>query len=747
MDTRRRTTSFFILISLGMLVVNTEGLETDHWGTQFIFSFIYPMHHNSKNIIAITAREVTKVRVIFQETQAVVKLTVQPGQTNHTWLDQIVIIATENDTSVTVSFKGFVQCINIGAQNNLQFSMDAYDVMNVFCNSDTSGTLITSSKPIAVITGSRQLQLHNFYVRGVVMEMLPPTTEFGTEFVFVTPHGHTGGTSIRIISEFGWQTTIFNNIYSNTPRQPSDIIINPGTYLCFTTSQPVLVVVFMTARTSYQYPTDTGNAYMMVIPPVTKFSNQYVIPMDIFGQYGYNNYYNRVDVIGKSPVNGLVPALPYFDMCPGYEASSSTVSLSGTIEFTANSQFIVLVYGFIYRDAFGFPGGMKLTDFSGTEECSSSPCLNEGWCVETALSYKCHCSDTRYTGQHCETDTVNDCDPNPCIFGICNDLSGFYTCSCHIGYIGYNCSTATPGQTTIATTTQEQTPIKSTTQEQTTTATTTQEHTTLDTTTQGQTTIATTTHEQTTLDTTTQEQTTQETTTQEQITIVTTTQKQTSLDSTAQEQTTLETTTQEQTSLATTTQKQTSLDTTAQEQTTLETTTQEQATIATTTQETTTLETTTQEQTTQETTTQEQTTQEQTTTTSLATTLTFTPTRIYMRKQFCKGDLCMCKCPCIKKLTTAQIAEDAINTVNALKVETSTLSKTVRKKISSENLTKTETNLGVTSVIFVSSVFFVIIFMDISKMIYWISTKLTKRTNRIHVDPENETGSTEEGND
>lgn len=54
-------------------------------------------------------------------------------------------------------------------------------------------------------------------------------------------------------------------------------------------------------------------------------------------------------------------------------------------------------------------------------------------------SYNCNCSDTGYTGEHCENN-IDDCTPNPCSNdGKCQDGIKDYSCICHDGYEGKNC--------------------------------------------------------------------------------------------------------------------------------------------------------------------------------------------------------------------------------------------------------------------------------------------------------------------
>ena len=40
----------------------------------------------------------------------------------------------------------------------------------------------------------------------------------------------------------------------------------------------------------------------------------------------------------------------------------------------------------------------------------------------------------------CFLTDINECEPNPCVYGNCTDLINNYSCSCDPGYNGRNCS-------------------------------------------------------------------------------------------------------------------------------------------------------------------------------------------------------------------------------------------------------------------------------------------------------------------
>lgn len=75
------------------------------------------------------------------------------------------------------------------------------------------------------------------------------------------------------------------------------------------------------------------------------------------------------------------------------------------------------------------------------DDCESSPCQNNGVCIDEINGFKCDCSKTGYTGKTCQNNE-NECKrkPNLCLNGgICYDTYGSYICECLPSYTGFNC--------------------------------------------------------------------------------------------------------------------------------------------------------------------------------------------------------------------------------------------------------------------------------------------------------------------
>ena len=70
-------------------------------------------------------------------------------------------------------------------------------------------------------------------------------------------------------------------------------------------------------------------------------------------------------------------------------------------------------------------------------ECVSSPCQNNGSCVDLVGGYMCECAPG-HEGDLCR-ENIDECTSQPCHNGAtCEDGVNGYTCTCADGFTGMN---------------------------------------------------------------------------------------------------------------------------------------------------------------------------------------------------------------------------------------------------------------------------------------------------------------------
>lgn len=76
---------------------------------------------------------------------------------------------------------------------------------------------------------------------------------------------------------------------------------------------------------------------------------------------------------------------------------------------------------------------------ANTDDCSTSPCLNGGTCMDDVNNFKCRCPPG-FAGTLCQ-ENLDDCLVRPCANGgTCFDLVGDFRCLCRPGFKGKDCS-------------------------------------------------------------------------------------------------------------------------------------------------------------------------------------------------------------------------------------------------------------------------------------------------------------------
>lgn len=86
------------------------------------------------------------------------------------------------------------------------------------------------------------------------------------------------------------------------------------------------------------------------------------------------------------------------------------------------------------------PGYEGVLCENNTNECASSPCQNNGKCIDLTNDFRCDCSHTGFEGRFCEIN-FNECASAPCSNAAraCEDLVLNYTCHCYPGFVGRFC--------------------------------------------------------------------------------------------------------------------------------------------------------------------------------------------------------------------------------------------------------------------------------------------------------------------
>ena len=266
-------------------------------------------------------------------------------------------------TTINILFKmdtGSVTYKGVQYSNNqsLTIILDKYITFHMSHSTDLSGTLVTASKPIVVVSGSKCNAINdiNFNCQPF-MEMVLPVNQL--DHVYIIPAiAQRLVSTVRILAVNDTQITSGNNNKKHSSmissRNHEDLLHGSISYV--TASDDVMVVI---------YPHESkgkGDAFMMTVPGI----NQYLYKYDFVAPLYFESYIS-VTVLSES-IHGFILDNKTLNITTVYNISEASYNYStftlaisnGThsISHNQHTRFGLWVYGYFTYDAYGYPGGM-----------------------------------------------------------------------------------------------------------------------------------------------------------------------------------------------------------------------------------------------------------------------------------------------------------------------------------------------------------------------------------------------------
>ncbi|XP_067664038.1 uncharacterized protein [Haliotis asinina] len=390
-----------------------------------------------------------------------------------------LIVATDDNTQVNISLKIQGPLMADGCGNGTffngesrKFTLNKYQTVGAYCAEDITGTLITSDKHVAVISG------HNMkytpHIKDGMVEMLLPVKSFGRSYYLPEPPPVTGGAVYRVVGSVSLTTvrspSVSNISFSVGERESHDITVDSTTGPLYIEADKPVIVVQITITTPS----------MALVPPTSLYSSSYAIGKPVLhATFDLKKVYITV-IIPTDKVLGIRPQIFHqFKVIKGSCFSEASVELTApgfySLTHVDDVPFGAMMYVFPYNDqncVFTHLAGLNLTNDVDKTTCQPSegcsdgtpyPCSctsgyfeyqcqnTSGGCTVDPCQYSSNCTDldTLYQcdcvngsgGASCETDILDDCINNNCTNGTCVDQVGNYTCNCTAGYTGSHCET------------------------------------------------------------------------------------------------------------------------------------------------------------------------------------------------------------------------------------------------------------------------------------------------------------------
>lgn len=241
---------------------------------------------------------------------------------------------------------------------------------------DLSGALVLADQPVAVFGGHPCANIPdtNVFFCNYLVEQLPPTDLWGTNFITVTFTNRVGGDTVRVLAMLTNTVVQTNGVPVAAPLQQGEYAeVRLAANAQITSTKPILVAQY--AHSSDFDLVPISDPFMTLVPPTSLHgtSFRFQSPPDFPA-----NFVNLAVPVGSTAQIFLdanpIPANLFSTIgASGYAAARLAVSPGPHALTSSGGAFGATVYGWNQFDAYGFPAGTCVGKISPPTVAFSCP--------------------------------------------------------------------------------------------------------------------------------------------------------------------------------------------------------------------------------------------------------------------------------------------------------------------------------------------------------------------------------------
>ena len=312
-------------------------------------------------------------------------------------ISQVLLVGCEASTELTITPTQAIQIppdlvrgsnlpLTVPSGMSYTITLNRFQTFMFHSILDLTGSKVTSNKPIAFFSGHECADVPvGVAACDHLVEQLPPTITWGRRLFIASSLGKTAGEQYKLItsttttrvvcycytSTGGSVSQTFSTTLSGAGRS-YEFHIAQNMFCSIQASSPILLVQF--AIGAAREPSHYGDPFMMMIPPVEQYRNNYTFVT----QSGFENAItvtvaSELFNTGNIILNGN--SLSSATWTPIY-CSTQTVCGYGTRVSLSVGRNVIYhrdptaklgtsVYGFLRVVSYGYPAGMQLAPISG----------------------------------------------------------------------------------------------------------------------------------------------------------------------------------------------------------------------------------------------------------------------------------------------------------------------------------------------------------------------------------------------
>ncbi len=292
----------------------------------------------------------------------------EPEQAPESEPSEFEVVGTQDGTTVTITPATATANRAAGVPYTVSLNTgQAYELIGEPGN-DLTGTHISSSAPVSVEAGAQCANIPSlsYFYCNYVAEEMPPTTEWGSQFVTEPLAARTAGDTFRVLVSQNDTTVSVNGSSVATLDTGQFYQTQLTASSTIATSKPALVAQYSDS-TTFDNVADADPSETLV-PPTAQFLRgyTYATPPDA----RFTNYVNLVvPNAATSSVQLDGTTLPSSDFAvigqSGFSGAQVPVPL-GSHTLSAPADFGVIAYGFAPYDAYSYPAGYSTYSLATT---------------------------------------------------------------------------------------------------------------------------------------------------------------------------------------------------------------------------------------------------------------------------------------------------------------------------------------------------------------------------------------------
>ena len=310
---------------------------------------------------------------------------------------QVLLIGCENNTEISITptqtieipsdlARGSNSPVTLTSGRSYTITLSRFQTFLFFSVPDLTGSKVVSNKPIAFFSGHQCADVPvGVEACDHLVEQLPPTVTWGRRFFVASSLGKTAGEQYKLITSTA-KTVIVCYCYPsggnvsetftaslNGAGRSHEFHIAQNMFCSIQASSAVLLVQFAIGG-SREPLSHYGDPFMMMIPPVEQYSNNYTFVT----QSGFQNaitvtvaseFFNSEDIV----LNG--DSLSSANWTEIYCSTRNVCGYGTRIYLSVGRNFLyhrhpmarlgTFVYGFAYRVGYGYPAGTQFVPITG----------------------------------------------------------------------------------------------------------------------------------------------------------------------------------------------------------------------------------------------------------------------------------------------------------------------------------------------------------------------------------------------